>query len=117
METLVLKRDNILLKRDDLMLQRGYCRLRGEIDQLKKGHVLLKAEIEKLKGSDIWRHVGEHDDRLDEVDGEIEDMKTLYDELSDQIRKSDSMEVAMDNMQLNEECADENDWEDATLAE
>ena len=125
-ETKFLKRENMALKRNTLIL--------------KKYHDLLQKEIYELKGSQIFRHVGEHDDRLDEIDEELDDLKAVIEKHSKRIQhceglenvnatlenhskrieQLETLEGAMEKMKIDgngEDAPDEADWEDATLTE
>ena len=41
----------------------------------------LEDEVHQLKSSDVWRHLGHHDDRLDDVDNELESIKVTQERL------------------------------------
>jgi hypothetical protein len=63
--------------------------LKGEVGNLKRENVILKRndvvfrrEISRLKRSDIWRHVGEHDDRFDGIDDGLEAIKARLEQLT-----------------------------------
>jgi chromosome segregation ATPase len=85
-ETKFLKRENMALKRNTLIL--------------KKYHDLLKKDIYELKGSQIFRHVGEHDDRLDEIDEELDDLKAVIEKHSKRIQHCEGLENATEKMQV-----------------
>ena len=87
-ETKVLKRENTALKRNTLIL--------------KKYHDLLKNDIYELKGSQIFRHVGEHDDRLDEIDEELDDLKVAIEKHSKRIQHCEDLENATEKTRFDD---------------
>jgi hypothetical protein len=119
-----LRRENMALKKDSLIL--------------KKCLDIHRRDIYQLKGSQIFRHVGEHDDRLDEVDEELDDLKAIlekhserfqhYEDLenatlgnhSKRIEQVERLEDAMEKMKVDEtseDATDEAEWEHATFTE
>jgi hypothetical protein len=83
-----LKRENVALKKDNLIL--------------KKCLDILRRDIHQLKGSQIFRHVGEHDDRLDEIDEELGDLKAVLEKHSKRIQHYDELENAKENMRADD---------------
>jgi chromosome segregation ATPase len=72
---------------------------------LKKDHLIfkkcldsLRRDIFQLKKSQIFRHVREHDDRLDEVDDELDDLKAVLEKHSKRIQHYEDLENAKENM-------------------
>lgn len=87
-DTNCLKRENVALKKDNLIL--------------KKGHDILRRDIYQLKSSQLFRHVGEHDDRLDEIDEELDDLKAVIEKHSQRIRHYEGLENATEKMQIDD---------------
>jgi hypothetical protein len=81
-----LKRENVALKKDNLIL--------------KKCLDILRRDIHQLKGSQIFRHVGEHDDRLDEINEELDDLKAVLEKHSKRIQYCEDLENAKENMRI-----------------
>lgn len=87
-ETKFLKRENAALKRNTLILKNYYD--------------LLKKDIHELKGSQIFRHVGEHDDRLDEIDEELDDLKVVIEKHSKRIQHCEDLENATEKTRFDD---------------
>ncbi|KAE9969429.1 hypothetical protein EG328_006877 [Venturia inaequalis] len=79
---------NMALKKDSLIL--------------KKCLDIHRRDIYQLKGSQIFRHVGEHDDRLNEVDEELDDLKAILEKHSKRIQHYEDLENAKENMRTDD---------------
>jgi seryl-tRNA synthetase len=83
------------LIRENMILQK-------DIQILKKNHDILRRDIYELKSSHIFQHVGEHDDRLDEVDEELDDLKKALEKHSNRIQRYEVSENATEKMQMDD---------------
>ena len=79
-----LKRENIALKKDSLIL--------------KKCLNIYKRDIYQLKGSQIFWHVKEYNNRLNKVNKELDNLKAILKKHSKRIQYYEDLENAKENI-------------------
>jgi len=69
---------------------------------LKKNHDILRRDIYELKSSHIFQHVGEHNNRLNKVNKELNDLKEALEKHLKRIQQYEGSENATEMIQMDD---------------